>query len=489
MLCQGCERIVRLYLIANPRVDSRVPSRDSNTPDTANTLGDVASPHFHSSTISENASAELESSSPEEIDSSTTSLRCLLQAASHGYYMCKSYAFPFDEPEQQHQQLLDHLRNNKHTDILLTRTACIGKDDRRGRIMVVDHRGGLTIDGKSYAFFTRCIYVIRPCDATSVRPSLQTSSIYGSTGDKAVLLLLKSWLGDCLATHKLCLRSISASLPSRLIDTNANGIRDFRIIDVDATFINARYLTLSHRWGNDTPTLRQHNADRYRKGVTWKELPGLYQDVFRLVNALGYRYIWIDSLCIFQGDRLDMLNEGLTMAEVYSGAICNIVAGEAQTGRLFANRHQDIVNPFVDIFSLGTGHQSITLRLEDTQLWSREVRHSPIASRGWVLQEQLLAPRTLYFGAGEVFWDCNTGRRSEGFPSLTEVYTQSELDTGPDWGNAPSNCMIPLWSWDAPLSRFIRSANALLMGDHALKEINSGVAHDFWYVSIPSALF
>ena len=305
-------------------------------------------------------------------------------------------------------------------------------------------------------------------------------NVRSSTGDEVVLQVLERWLADCLANHPLCPRPTSANPPSRLIDTNANGLGHFQIVNVNASMGSPRYFTLSHRWGYDTPTLRQDNAGRYRKGVAWRELPGLYQDIFRVVNALGYRYVWIDSLCIFQDDRLDMLNEGLTMAKVYSAAICNIVAAEAQTEKLFAMRHPDTLNPFVDIPSLRVGQSSITLRLESDSLWSCEVQGAPIALRGWVLQEQLLAPRTLYFGADQVFWDCCTGRRSEMYPSLAEVYTQRALHTSLDLCTAPQS---HLWSDDAPLKKFFRSANASLMGSRALEEIESGSSYDVWSVS------
>ena len=484
MLCQGCERTVRFCLNArNQTKNLSSASRDISTSENTNSLGEnVTDLCSYSSSDSEYLTTPADTSH----EPFATSLRCLLQAASHGCYMCKSSTSQYTSHTHQTPLLLDHLRNNKDTDVLLTVEATT-RLDKRGHELFLYHEGGLTIDGKSYTFRASVIYILQPCDAAPVRPILGPSNVRSSTGDEAVLRLLQTWLSDCLINHTLCPESISADLPSRLIDTKANGLGNFQIVDVSPSIGNPRYFTLSHRWGYDTPTLRRHNAARYRTGVAWRELPGLYQDAFRVVNALGHRYIWIDSLCIFQDDRLDMLNEGLAMAAVYSHAICNIVANAGQTDRLFATRHPALVDPYVEIPDLNRCVEPCMLRLEAQGLWNREVQGSPIACRGWVLQEQLLAPRTLYFGADEVFWDCRTGRRSESFPSLAEVYTQDDLDTSPDWGNAPSGCMAPLWSWDAPLSRFVRSANAFLKDHHALK-ISSGVAYDLWCVSIPTTL-
>ena len=485
MLCQGCERTVRFSLNArNQTHNLRSASRDISTSENTNSPREnVADLSSYSSSDSEYLSTPANTSH----ETFATSLRYLLQAASHGCYMCKSSISQYSSPIPQKQLHLKHLRNNKDTDVILTSEATTELDER-GHLLFLDHKGGLTIDGQTYTFCTNVVYLLQPCDAAPVRPILGPPKVRSSTGDEAVLRLLQTWLSDCLINHTLCPESISADLPSRLIDTKANGFGNFQVVDVSPSIGNPRYFTLSHRWSYDTPRLRQDNADRYRTGVAWRELPGLYQDAFRLVNALGHRYIWIDSLCIFQDDRLDMLNEGLAMAAVYSHAICNIVANEGQTDRLFAIRHPALVDPYVEIPGLTRCVEPCILRLEAQGLWDREVQGSPIACRGWVLQEQLLAPRTLYFGADEVFWDCRTGRRSESFPLLAEVYTQDDRDSSLDWGRAARACMGPLWSWDAPLSRFVRSANALSKDHHASKNINSGVAYDFWYVSIPTTL-
>ena len=466
MLCQRCEDTVRLSL-ADPCLDPSSGPQDVSSAEDA-ICWDVDD--FW------------------DIDEEATSLRSLLQAATHGCFMCKTCISQDYRSMQQRQHLLTHLRNNTTTDLVLTRKAIYSDGhNERGSKLWLQHSGELLIDGEKHSFDTTDAYTLRPCDAAPVRPTLVPPNVRSSTGDEAVLQLLERWLADCLANHPLCPGPNSADPPSRLIDTNANGLEYFQIVNVSADMGSPRYFTLSHRWGYDTPTLRQDNADRYRTGVAWRELPGLYQDVFRVVNALGYRYVWIDSLCIFQDDRLDMLNEGLTMAKVYSAAVCNVVAAEAQTEKLFATRHPETLNPFVDIPSLRVGHSSITLRLEHDSLWSREVQGAPIAKRGWVLQEQLLAPRTLYFGANEVFWDCCTGRRSETYPSLAEVYAQGDTNYSIDWFEAPPGCMAPLWSNDAPLNRFVRSSNASLMGSRALEEIESGVSYDIWSVSTLSS--
>ncbi|GAB1311902.1 hypothetical protein MFIFM68171_02112 [Madurella fahalii] len=42
----------------------------------------------------------------------------------------------------------------------------------------------------------------------------------------------------------------------------------------------------------------------------------------------------------------------------------------------------------------------------------------PLSARGWVVQELVLSPRTLYFGSRMVFWGCTRGKASEQEPEL-----------------------------------------------------------------------
>ncbi|KAL9620403.1 MAG: hypothetical protein Q9160_005103 [Pyrenula sp. 1 TL-2023] len=45
-------------------------------------------------------------------------------------------------------------------------------------------------------------------------------------------------------------------------------------------------------------------------------------------------------------------------------------------------------------------------RLVDEGTRHKEVLHSPLNSRGWVIQEQFLSPRVVHFGASQIAWEC-----------------------------------------------------------------------------------
>lgn len=56
---------------------------------------------------------------------------------------------------------------------------------------------------------------------------------------------------------------------------------------------------------------------------------------------LGYHYIWIDALCIFQDSKADWAKEGARMCETYSQSVLNIMAADSSNGEggLFRSRN------------------------------------------------------------------------------------------------------------------------------------------------------
>lgn len=65
------------------------------------------------------------------------------------------------------------------------------------------------------------------------------------------------------------------------------------------------YFTLSHRWGfKNLSTLNEKSVDELRSGITVSSLPKTFRDAVGMTLALGVKYLWIDSPCIFQ-DPLD----------------------------------------------------------------------------------------------------------------------------------------------------------------------------------------
>ena len=61
------------------------------------------------------------------------------------------------------------------------------------------------------------------------------------------------------------------------------------------------YVVLSYVWGPaQTYTLKTSSHEELRRGLDPARLPKTLRDAMEVTARLGFRYIWIDALCIIQ---------------------------------------------------------------------------------------------------------------------------------------------------------------------------------------------
>lgn len=53
------------------------------------------------------------------------------------------------------------------------------------------------------------------------------------------------------------------------------------------------------------------------------------QDAMHLAKLIGYRYLWIDSLCIIQDNDTDKMKQLVTIDTIYTRAALTIVAADS----------------------------------------------------------------------------------------------------------------------------------------------------------------
>lgn len=95
----------------------------------------------------------------------------------------------------------------------------------------------------------------------------------------------------------------------------------------------ATYITLSHCWGFlKIISLCKDTYASFLEAIQLGMLSQTFRDTAELVRLLGYRYLWIDSLCILQDSPEDWAYESSRMGEVYSQAILNIAATASSNG-------------------------------------------------------------------------------------------------------------------------------------------------------------
>ena len=70
--------------------------------------------------------------------------------------------------------------------------------------------------------------------------------------------------------------------------------------------------------------LLQSNFDEFTRLIPLDRLSWTYRTAVQMSLGLGYRYLWIDSLCITQDLLEDWTREAGKMEDVYSNGLCNI---------------------------------------------------------------------------------------------------------------------------------------------------------------------
>ncbi|KAI9167159.1 HET-domain-containing protein [Paramyrothecium foliicola] len=221
--------------------------------------------------------------------------------------------------------------------------------------------------------------------------------------------------------------------PSRLLKLEySSGMDDtVRIVEPNNDpNIHFQYVALSHRWGNNDSfrTTKANYAEISEKGIRVKELPRTFKEAVQLAHALGYVYLWIDSLCIIQDDEEDWKNEARRMALVFSKAVCVI---EAVNGNGFDS---GFVNRKASQETVGN-----------------------LSTRAWVLQEQMMPPRSIRFMDGAVLWECRECDASDHAPEMMQrssFLDESRVATHPkdifaffrDWRLPPRESSADQWS-------------------------------------------
>jgi hypothetical protein len=163
--------------------------------------------------------------------------------------------------------------------------------------------------------------------------------------------------------------------------------------------------------------------------------------------------VWIDSVCIIQDSEEDWQKESATMRDVYANSTCNIAAAASTNthGGLFRPRQVRDIQKSV-IWSNALGSTSNYYHILEKDYWSRQVSDAVLHRRGWVLQERLLPPRTLHFAKHQVFWECFTDQKCEGFPlglpkfcSTTNFKPVFELQDSSSKEVAFSTSLFEMW--------------------------------------------
>jgi Heterokaryon incompatibility protein (HET) len=115
------------------------------------------------------------------------------------------------------------------------------------------------------------------------------------------LELAREWLANCRRKHAACRNKNTSQYPTRLLWLSEDGTRA-KLIGTNGSQ-SYTYVTLAHRWGarKPIPTKRENLQSRC-ESLALASFPELFRDAILTAYTLGFRYLWIDSLCIVHDD-------------------------------------------------------------------------------------------------------------------------------------------------------------------------------------------
>ncbi|KAK8034043.1 hypothetical protein PG993_009038 [Apiospora rasikravindrae] len=316
----------------------------------------------------------------------------------------------------------------------------------------------------SFPVSSRSVYA--PVSEEVVKSRRFPRPVEASALERAPVEFLRTTLADCAEhSHPDANTTTPGFLPTRLIDVRGERPRIVELnkpsSEVEAA-ADRRYLALSYCWGGASQLQLTRESEPGLSTAGFSEetdLSPTQRDTVALARALSVPYVWIDALCIRQGDRADWEAEAATMGQVYSGAyltVCAVSSASCQEGYLDRDSVAPVTIP-ADPVSDPSGAERGTyffqplmwsFRSEDAENTDEDETNSSSSggnknnnwgqfslgrshwsTRAWTFQEMMMSARKLYFTtSGMHFWvywvvmgygDRRTTNPTDAFPSLS----------------------------------------------------------------------
>ncbi|KAJ3543846.1 hypothetical protein NM208_g3366 [Fusarium decemcellulare] len=224
-----------------------------------------------------------------------------------------------------------------------------------------------------------------------------------SSGSLEDLELVKGHHRTCLNQHT---GACQQTLSGESIDDRQGTPLPTRILDISQGDLSAGSSAKA-----PPKTTTKNLPDRLEGvGLAFYDLSKTFQEAITVTRHLGLRYLWIDSLCILRDSSDDWAKEEHTMCDVYSHAQVVIAAFSApnaysglfQTYPLLPST----VLPYFDASGSPAGTIEAVMLPWTTSTLNRSEDKGELATRGWSLQEGILARRIVYFTDQSVVWQC-----------------------------------------------------------------------------------
>ncbi|KAF1830831.1 hypothetical protein BDW02DRAFT_572611 [Decorospora gaudefroyi] len=223
----------------------------------------------------------------------------------------------------------------------------------------------------------------------------------------------KIWQERCLNFHEACgpvKNSDAHTLPKRLIDVLPDGLAGTYVRIVNSDELEpwrnqVDYVAMNHMWSASQLLLTAEALSSMQTELPLQTLPDSVIAALSAVQGLGYRYLWVDSLCTLQDSLPDKERECKSMKATFRNAALTLVLDPTTTS---ASTPQTRLPP--------------SILAQPNFAWD---------TRAWALQDRLLSRRFLHLGGAQMYWECNTLKASETFPTGLEPLVWEKLHTQP----------------------------------------------------------
>jgi hypothetical protein len=167
-----------------------------------------------------------------------------------------------------------------------------------------------------------------------------------------------------------------------------------------------------------TPT----NFGEHQNGIAFEDLPRTFQDFVNIARSIGIKYIWIDSLCIIQGNSRDWHSEAEKMGDVYRNAAFVIAASGAEDSSqgLFIN-DRSVEKVYRLPYRTAAEVKGTFNIVQSPNESDWHPAHGPLETRAWALQERYLARRLITFMPRGITWRCNSISVNEAGESFLDL--------------------------------------------------------------------
>ncbi|TAQ89930.1 hypothetical protein B7494_g1782 [Chlorociboria aeruginascens] len=247
----------------------------------------------------------------------------------------------------------------------------------------------------------------------------------GDTASSESFLWIQERIKDCAESHTPtpCPKFDENPLPTRILDLGSSNdsyaLEDPVKVLITTENMYGRYIALSHRWGDPSSMqtkLTAHTIESYQEQISYSSLPKTFQDAVKFARKIGIQYLWIDSLCIIQADRIndtsedhknssiDWTREFGNMCSIYENSYLTLAACCATDSNSGLFSKPEIVHIKVDSTEGHTKGPYHIMACRNEK--AHDPSKIPLLTRGWVLQEFLLSPRLLLYTDEEIVWQC-----------------------------------------------------------------------------------